>query len=182
MRAARLLLVKDVRLLARSRLLLALLTSPTLVLELGGGPLDERVRRQAEALVFNLNQRLQDVYIRQNVDYLGVLVRGGDVRFLGRDISVLGLDAARALVRRLQAEAPSGSRAEQELARVQNFARQATLALGQARASLEATARPVLLETRRDGDRPLGGELLGLALAVSLAVACPLLAAGALAL
>ena len=77
---------------------------------------------------------------------------------------------------------PPDSPADVTLGRVDNFARQATLALGQARASLEATAHPILLERRDEGDRSLGGTLLGLALAVSLAVACPLLAAGALAL
>ena len=162
----------------------SMLVSPSLVFETNRNAFRDRVVRQVQALVFDLNQRLQGAYIQQNVDYLGTLVHGGSVDFLGRHIDVLGLERSDGLLQGVAAATPAGSPAQRSIAGVRRFAHQATLALGEARASLEATAHPIALHEQERAGRSflLGSQIEGYGLAVSLTFAGVLLAAGALAL
>ena len=50
------------------------------------------VRQRIEALVYSLNQDLQQAYIRSNLEQINLLVEGGSGSFLGEDFTVIGLD------------------------------------------------------------------------------------------
>jgi len=164
-----------------------LIVSPSLELVTGGGASRDRVVREAEGLVYRLNQAFQVEFIRQNVGYLQALVRGGPVNFLGERYEVIGLQRSSALlddVATALAETPEAGRLVPAVGTIQDFARQASLALGAAEDSLAATAHPVLLEEVRAGGREalLGSRLQAYGIAVSLVFAGLLLAAGAVAL
>ena len=68
-----------------------LLSSPTLTLETSRGAARDRVLREVQSVVFRLNLRLQRVLLQSNIDYLRTLVHGGSAQFLGRTVTVLGL-------------------------------------------------------------------------------------------
>ena len=164
-----------------------LIVSPSLELVTGGGASRDRVIREAQGLVYRLNQALQVEFIRQNVGFLQALVRGGSVTFLGRRRDVVGLQRSSALLDEVAVALAGTSEAARlvpAVATIQDFARQATLALGAAEDSLAATAHPVLLSETRAGGREalLGSRLQAYGIAVSLVFAGLLLAAGAIAL
>jgi hypothetical protein len=68
--------------------------SPTLVLKTAQGGLSGRVEQQTQALVYSLNRRLQGAYIDANLQYVKLLVEGGQGSFLGDEFDVVGLDRA----------------------------------------------------------------------------------------
>ena len=162
----------------------SLLVSPELEVVTAGGASRQRVLREAESLVYGLNSRLQGEFVRQNVDYLRILVRGGKVDFLGREFDIVGLQRSAQLLQDAQGQLGEDSPISAPLAEIQRFARQATLALGQAEGSLEATAHPIELAERSASGRSslLGSQVQSFVLAVSLLLSGLLLAAGAFAL
>ncbi len=74
-----------------------MLKSPELRLQTAHGTLSNRVEQQVQALVYSLNQLLQDAYIKTNLGYVDALKHGATITFLGRKIKVLGLDRAATL-------------------------------------------------------------------------------------
>ena len=162
----------------------SLIVSPTLRFETNTNAFHDRVLREVQALVYTLNSDLQGRYIAQNVDYLGVLVQGGSVQFLGRSYDVLGLNDATTRIGDVRRALPPGNPYDAPLAEVERFAHTATLALGEAKASLEATAHPILLEQVKRSGRSylLGAQVQSYGLAIALTFAGVLIAAGALAL
>ncbi|MDX6542514.1 MAG: type transport system permease protein, partial [Gaiellaceae bacterium] len=75
--------------------------SPTLVLRTTKGGVAPRVNQQVQALVYSLNRQLQEAYIAANLEYVRLILHGGDGSFLGRDFHVLGLDGTERLLRDL---------------------------------------------------------------------------------
>ncbi|HEU5372065.1 MAG TPA: hypothetical protein VFU51_06725, partial [Gaiellaceae bacterium] len=57
--------------------------SPTLDVSVTRGGTSGRVRQQVQALVYTLNQKLQRAYIDANLQYVRLLLHGGDGTFLG---------------------------------------------------------------------------------------------------
>ena len=149
--------------------------SPVLELRVSSGALAPRVTQQMQALVFQLNRALQDVYVEANLEYVELLLRGGSGSFLGRRFDVLGL----AGVRRTLDELPRGPR----LDAIREFVGTAELALGQTGDALEATAHPIRLREVEERGRTwaLSAQVQAYALAVTLAFVALLLGAGALA-
>jgi len=146
------------------------------------GGVSTRVEQQTQALVYELNQRLQDAYIRANLDYVRLIVEGGTGTFLGNEFDVVGLKRAGELLSEIEqtTKDPAIAGRAQDLS---NFVRQATLALGASDQSLRATANPIQLEVDSGAGRSwlLSAQLQAYALALTLAFICVLLAAGAIA-
>jgi ABC-2 type transport system permease protein len=156
--------------------------SPELVLRLGRGGLASRFELQTEALVFRLNRLLQEAYIAANLEYVTLLVEGGEADFLGEEFDVVGLDEAGRLLEELRGRTddPEALDRIDELA---NFVGEARLALEQTDETLRATANPIQLRTDSEAGRTwlLGAQLQAYALALTLSFVCVLLAAGAIA-
>jgi ABC-2 type transport system permease protein len=156
--------------------------SPELVLRTGRGGLAARFELQTEALVYRLNRLLQEAYIAANLEYVQLLVEGGEASFLGEEFDVVGLDEADELLESLRART-SDPEALAEIDELANFVDEAKLALEQTDETLSATANPIELAIDREAGRTwlLGAQLQAYALALTLAFVCVLLAAGAVA-
>jgi ABC-2 family transporter protein len=156
--------------------------SPELVLRTGRGGLAGRFELQTEALVYRLNRLLQEAYIAANLEYVQLLVEGGEASFLGEEFDVVGLDEAGELLESLRTRT-SDPEAIEEIDELANFVDEAKLALEQTDETLSATANPIELAIDREAGRTwlLGAQLQAYALALTLAFVCVLLAAGAVA-
>jgi ABC-2 type transport system permease protein len=149
--------------------------SPTLELQTTRGGLAPRVQQQVQALVYSLNQQLQQAYIDQNLGYVTLILHGGSGRFLGNDFDLLGLDRAEAKL----GELPPGPK----VAELQNFIRQARLALANTGDALKATAHPIVLEQAPTHGRSwlLSAQVQAYGIALTISFLALLLAAGAVA-
>jgi ABC-type multidrug transport system permease subunit len=147
--------------------------TPSLVLRTGTGGLAPRVTQQMQALVYQLNQKVQAAFIKANLDYVTLILRGGKGHFLGRDFTVLGLDRTQKLL----AELPPDRR----VAQIQQFVGVARLALAQTGNALEATANPIGLEEAPTHGRTwlLSAQVQAYGIAVTVSFLALLLAAGA---
>ncbi|MGH3021112.1 MAG: ABC transporter permease [Gaiellaceae bacterium] len=156
--------------------------SPELVLRTGRGGLAGRFELQTEALVYRLNRLLQEAYIAANLEYVRLLVEGGEASFLGEEFDVVGLDEAGELLASLRTRT-SDPDALAEIDELADFVDEAKLALEQTDETLSATANPIELAIDREAGRTwlLGAQLQAYALALTLAFVCVLLAAGAVA-
>ena len=156
--------------------------SPRLVLKTARGGFSGRVEQQTQALVYALNRRLQDAYIKANLKYVKLILEGGQGSFLGNEFDVVGLDRAAQMLDEIQrtSKDPEVSARAAELA---TFVRQARLALTASGDSLRATANPIQLKVDTNAGRTwlLSAQLQAYALALTLAFICVLLAAAALA-
>jgi ABC-2 type transport system permease protein len=113
----------------------AMVHSPKLRVQTARGVISSRVDEQVQALVYALNRQLQHAYIRTNLGYVKLILRGGRGKFAGRSIDVLGLERAD----RLLAQMPRGPRRD----RLRDFVHDARLALAQTGNALRATAHPI---------------------------------------
>jgi ABC-2 type transport system permease protein len=158
--------VGDLRSLARS---------PRLELETTSGGISIRVTQQVQALVYQLNRQLEEAYVEANLEYIELLLQGGEGTFLGRRFDVLGLAGAGKLLDEL----PPGPR----LDRLRDFVRIAEAALGETDDALRATANPIELVQTSDGGRSwaLSAQAQSHALALTISFLALLLAAAALA-
>jgi ABC-2 type transport system permease protein len=154
--------------------------SPRLVLKTMRGGLAGRVEQQTQALVYNLNRLLQTAYIEANLEYVKLILEGGQGSFLGNEFDVVGLEEAAVILDGIQARTNDPAiRAEAEELEV--FVREARLALGASGDSLRATANPIELEIDTEAGRTwlLSAQLQSYALALTLAFICVLIAAAA---
>ena len=146
--------------------------SPSLIVETGTGGVTPRVQQQMQALVYQLNRKLQRAFISANLRYVTLILNGGDGSFLGRDIHVLGLDRTQKLLATLP---PS-----QRVARITEFVHVARLALGQTGNALQATANPIRLEQRGSTGRTwvLSAQVQAYGIGLTITFLALLLAAG----
>jgi ABC-2 type transport system permease protein len=149
--------------------------SPTLELAVTRGGTSARVRQQVQALVYSLNRKLQRAYIDANLQYVRLILHGGDGRFLGQSFDVLGLDGTERELRAL----PQNARVK----RIERFVRDARRALAQTDDALRATAAPIVLRElpRRGRSASLSAEVQSYALGLTITFLALVLAAGALA-
>jgi ABC-2 type transport system permease protein len=133
------------------------------------------VTQQVQALVYQLNRELQDAYIDANLEYVSLILEGGQGDFGGREFDVLGLEGARQLLREL----PRGPR----LDRIREFVDTAELALEQTDEALVATAAPIELVQAPERGRTwaLSAQVQAYALGLTVTFLALMLAAGALA-
>jgi hypothetical protein len=146
----------------------AMQRSPQLELETTRGLLASRVTQQMQALVYSLNRELQTAFIEANLEYVDLILHGGQGEFLGRRFDVLGLE-----------------RAEDRVAdpEVREFIEVAQLALDQTDDALEATANPIELAAAPSRGRTwaLSAQVQAHALALVTIFLATVLAAAALA-
>jgi ABC-2 family transporter protein len=156
--------------------------SPQLILKTAEGGLSGRVEQQTQALVYGLNQRLQDAYIEANLEYVRLILEGGEGSFLGNEFDIVGLDEAATMLAEIE-RTSSDPEVVERARELGIFVREAQLALGASGDSLRATANPIELEVDTGAGRTwlLSAQLQAYALGLTLAFICVLLAAAALA-
>jgi ABC-2 type transport system permease protein len=156
--------------------------SPTLVLRTTRGGISGRVEQQTQALVYNLNRRLQRAYIASNLAYIELLRRGGELSFFGTDVEVIGLEESERIIEGLE-QRTNDQTILAELERLRDFVEDAQLALGQSDEALQALANPIALESDTEAGRTwlLSAQIQSYALALTLCFVCMLLAAAAIA-
>jgi ABC-type transport system involved in cytochrome c biogenesis permease component len=149
--------------------------SPTLEVSVTRGGTSGRVRQQVQALVYTLNQKLQRAYIDANLQYVRLLLHGGDGKFLGENFNVIGLDGTKKVLDSL----PQSERVK----RIQRFVHDARLALAQTGDALHATAAPIQLVElpQRGRTASLSAQVQSYALGLTITFLSLVLAAGALA-
>jgi ABC-2 type transport system permease protein len=149
--------------------------SPTLEVAVTRGGTSGRVRQQVQALVYTLNQKLQRAYIDANLQYVQLLLHGGDGKFLGEGFNVIGLDGTKKVLDTL----PQPERVK----RIQRFDHDARLALAQTGDALHATAAPIQLVElpQRGRTASLSAQVQSYALGLTITFLSLVLAAGALA-
>jgi hypothetical protein len=154
--------------------------SPRLVLKTAEGGISTRVEQQVQALVYRLNRRLQEAYIQANLDYVKLLLEGGEGSFLGNEFDVVGLDEAGTLLDEIEATS-SDPEVLERATQLRTFVDQAKLALDASDESLRATANPIELTVDTGAGRSwlLSAQLQAYALALTLAFICVLLASAA---
>jgi len=151
------------------------LHSPSLLYQTTRGGLSSRVTQQVQALVYSLNRRLQSAFVKTDLGYVELILRGGRATFSGRTYDVLGLARMKKQLDRL----PPGP----ERDRIAEFARLAGIALSQTGSLLASTANPIGLERVREDSRSslLSAQVQAYALALTITFLGLLLAAGAIA-
>jgi ABC-type multidrug transport system permease subunit len=147
--------------------------SPSLVLRTGTGAVAPRVTQQVQALVYRLNRQLQEVFIRANLRFVELLLKGGHGSFLGKSFTVLGLDRTQQLL----ASMPQTERVKA----IDDFVRDAKLGLAQTGVALQATAHPIELEQPKSNGRSwlLSSQVQSYGIALTVTFLALLLAAGA---
>ena len=149
--------------------------SPQLELQLSRGTISSRVEQQVQALVFSLNRRLQRAYIANNLRYVTLILKGGDGRFLGQPIDVLGIESAERLLDAMPATPRNR--------RLRDFLHDARLALANTGDALRSTAHPIELVRAPGRGRTwvLSAEVQAYALGLTITFLALVLAAGSLA-
>jgi hypothetical protein len=152
-----------------------LVSSPHLTLATGTGGITPRVRQQMQALVYNLNLKLQSAFIGADIKYVDLLQHGGTGTVLGHRFSIIGLDGTLALLDRLP---PSPERTK-----IVDFVHDARLALALTDNAIRATASPIVLNEESGHGRTsaLSAQVQAYGLAITICFLGVLLAAGALA-
>ena len=147
--------------------------SPKLVLRTTSGGLAPRVTQQMQALVYQLNRKLQAGFIAANLRYVNLILHGGNASFIGRHFDVLGLDNMEKELNGL----PPSARVE----RIRRFTRIARLALAQTGNALQATANPIELSQPKSKGRSwaLSAQVQAYGIALTVTFLSLLLAAGA---
>jgi ABC-type transport system involved in cytochrome c biogenesis permease component len=127
-----------------------------------------------------LSRRFQDA----TAGYLRLLLEGGTLGVLGRDLNILGLKNAHAITTGAIAALPPRSPLRTSLAQVARFGRIAIDNLGRSRDVLRSVGQPVRVRQTIVGGRrtPLDAFAAALSVTVSLMFLTLLLAAGLLAL
>lgn len=148
-------------------------TTPSLVLRTTTGGLAPRVTEQMQALVYQLNRRLQDVFVKADLAYVKLIVQGGHTSILGTSYDVLGLEGMSKLLDSL----PPGDR----VTALKQFAAFAQVALTQTGAALKATANPIGLVQPKTSGRTwvLSAQVQAYGIALTVTFLALLLAAGA---
>jgi ABC-2 type transport system permease protein len=146
--------------------------SPSLILETGSGGVTPRVQQQMQALVYQLNRKLQRAFIAANLRYVQLILRGGDGSFFGSQFHVLGLDRTQKLLETL----PPSERVKQ----IRDFVRVARVALAQTGNALQATANPIRLVQAKSTGRSwvLSAQVQAYGIGLTISFLALLLAAG----
>jgi hypothetical protein len=149
--------------------------SPSLIFRSGTGGIAPRVQQQMQALVFQLNQKLQRVFIAANLKYVQLILHGGHGSFLGQQFNVLGLDRMQGLL--------ASMTETQRVRTMQDFVHVARRALAQTGRALDATAHPIRLEQPKSKGRTwvLSAQVQAYGIGLTITFLALLLAAGSVA-
>jgi ABC-type transport system involved in multi-copper enzyme maturation permease subunit len=147
--------------------------TPSLILRTGTGGITPRVSQQMQALVYQLNRKLQDAFVEADLEYVRLIQQGGHATLLGRKFDVLGLEE----MNKLLASLPP----DQRVARMKQFVAFARFALGETGNALQATANPIGLVQPKAKGRTwvLSAQVQAYGIALTVTFLALLLAAGA---
>lgn len=142
----------------------------------------EFVENTITAQVADANAALTERFTEVALDYLGLIVTGGEFSFLGRDFDVLGLERAQQILEKARDDAPADLR--EDLDQVINFSRLARDNLNLSDEVLSSVGTPIRVKQTviEGGEEPLASFAAAIAVTVSLMFVAMLLAAGVLAL
>ena len=148
---------------------------PTLILQTGSGGISTRVHQQMQALVYQLNRKLQRAFIAANLSYVELILHGGNGNLLGKSFHILGLEKTQALL--------AGMRPAARAAALRHFVHDARIALGLTGTALQATANPILLHEPPTHGRTwvLSAQVQSYGIALTITFLALLLSAGAIA-
>jgi ABC-2 type transport system permease protein len=140
------------------------------------------VENTITAQVADANAALTERFTEVALDYLGLIVTGGEFSFLGRDFDVLGLERAQEILEKARDDAPADLR--DDLDQVINFSRLARDNLNLSDEVLSSVGTPIRVKQTvvEGGEEPLASFAAAIAVTVSLMFVAMLLAAGVLAL
>ena len=140
----------------------------------------DSIKSKAQDANNQLTRRIADVA----VEFLGLIVTGGQYSFLGREFDVLGLEASETILERAARALPPASPAREEIARVLSFSRLARENLDLSDDVLDTVGTPIRVkEVELSGSRTsLSSFAVAIAASISLMFITLLLAAGTLAL
>ena len=142
------------------------------------------VQNAIESKLAQANAKLAAQLSHVADSYIDLLLKGGNLQFLGSTYKILGLVRARDALQAIVAHLPASSPVRREIAPVEGFAQVAVQHFGGSKQVIGAVAAPIgvrqeVLAGRRT---PLNDYAIAVAVAVSLMFVCILLAAGMLAL
>ncbi|MGA9762265.1 MAG: ABC transporter permease [Gaiellaceae bacterium] len=138
--------------------------SPQVEFETSQGGISSRVTQQMQALIYSLNRKLQEAYLKDAIGYISIIRSGGTANFLGADYQVLGITKARSL---LAAEKKSA-----QTTKVIRFLDTAEGALRASEVSARAVAQPIRLATatRKGRGWLLSAQMQAYALALTVSI------------
>jgi ABC-type multidrug transport system, permease component len=142
----------------------SVVSSPTVEFETSQGGISSRVTQQMQALIYNLNRKLQDAYVKDAIGYISVIRNGGKADFLGSDYKVLGIKKARALL--------AAEKNNPNAAKIARFLDTAEGALRASEVSAKAVAQPIKLATATRNGRGwlLSAQMQAYALALTVSI------------
>jgi ABC-type multidrug transport system permease subunit len=142
----------------------SVVSSPQVEFETSQGGISSRVIQQMQALIYNLNRKLQDAYVKDAIGYISVIRNGGKADFLGSNYKVLGIKKARALL--------AGEKNNPDAAKIVRFLDTAEGALRASEVSAKAVAQPIKLatETRNGRGWLLSAQMQAYALALTVSI------------
>jgi len=142
------------------------------------------VESTIESQVADANAALTERFSEVAVEYIDLLVKGGELPFLGQTLDVLGLERSEQILARARSDLPAGSPARDDLEEVIDFSRLARENLDLSDEVLGSVGRPIQVDTTviEGGTTPLSAFAVAIAVSVSLMFVTLLLAAGMLAL
>ena len=144
----------------------------------------ERVRSTIEAQLGEANRALSRRLTEIAVQYLDIIVTGGNIKLFGQTLTILGLERSNTILRAQIAALPEDDPARAALQQVSRFAGLAAENLNISEPILQSLGEPVRVkQTVIDGEPSgLAPYLVAVAVTLSLMFVALLLAAGALAL
>jgi ABC-type multidrug transport system permease subunit len=148
-------------------------------------PVKARLVRDAiKSQVQDANNALTKRLTKVALEFLGLIVTGGEYRFLGRDFDVLGLERSERILREARADLPRGSPARDEIGRVIAFSRLARDNLDLSDDVLASVGTPIRVRQRalEGGTTSLNSFAVAISVSISIMFIALLLAAGTLAL
>jgi ABC-type multidrug transport system permease subunit len=130
------------------------------------------------------NRRVSRALIKQNLQYLQLLLKGGTVNVLGNEVTVLGLRRIEQITRAAKRELPRGSQVRRQLDQVIRFNTLAQQNFGLGARALTAASEPIKIrkEVLSGARVPLTSFAAALAVAISMMFVTVSLASGSLAL
>jgi len=142
----------------------SVVSSPQVEFETSQGGISSRVIQQMQALIYNLNRKLQDAYVKDAIGYISVIRNGGKADFLGSDYKVLGIKKAHALL--------AAEKNNPNAAKIARFLDTAEGALRASEVSAKAVAQPIKLATATRNGRGwlLSAQMQAYALALTVSI------------
>src|SRR5436190_5347446 len=136
------------------------------------------------SLVTEANLKVSREVVRTGASYIGLIVRGGELNFLGQSFDILGLAKAARILADLATRLPPHSPLQPAVGRVLRFATLARRNLDLAKPLLGSIAHPIVVHTSVVSGSPPSLDTFAIAVAATLTLmfVTVLLVAGSLAL